>query len=113
MENATEQLLKDLEYGHGSAFKRAQRATPATKLTPALQAELNRLRDEQDLTMGYISKALVYSQRFKDARQHSAILRLIKGGHIDILRVHGQPPEGTFARRDSPFGTSYYWLEVK
>ena len=115
MENVTDQLLADLQHAvRGPDVLRAVRAAPAKKLTPALQAELDRLSDpREDLTMGYLSNVLAYSRLFDNKKRHANILRLIKGGHIQVYKIYQAPPSGTRAARESPYGSAYYILSVE
>jgi hypothetical protein len=82
-------------------------------LTPALEAELDRLRDSRvDRTMGFISNALSYSKQFRsNKKRHTNIVRLIKGGFVRVVQIHGSPPAGSIASQDAPYSDSYYELE--
>lgn len=112
--DVTNRLLSDT-YGPGDHVARVREAKPAKAPLPkTLQEELDRLRDPQtDRTMGFVARALAYSGQFRGkASKHTAVIRLIKGGFVRIIEHYGQPPVGTIARRDSPFGDRYYELEV-
>lgn len=115
MEDVTDKLLGDIRYAiRGDDVKRVQNAAPAKSITPALEAELDRLRDPRtDCTMGYISNALAYANSLRrDKRRHANIIRLIKGGFVRVVRVDGSPPAGSHAAHDARFSHSYYKLEV-
>lgn len=112
MDDLTEKLLREAEYAPGLAAARVRKAAPAKTLTPSLQKSLETLQNEVDRSMGYISNALAYSHRFRNAREHSNLIRLIKGGFVGVSLAEGPPPHGTIAHRDSRFSDRYYWLEI-
>lgn len=45
-------------------------------------------------------------------RDHTNLIRLIKGGHVRVCEVPGPPPAGTVAHRETPDAYRYYVLHV-
>jgi hypothetical protein len=113
LDEVTAELLRDASYGPGEHAARVAAAKPATNLqgSPTLATALEQLRRQPDRTMGFISKALAYSKAMPSSkRDHANLIRLIKGGFVKARKVNGPPPEGSTARRDSPYGDRYYEL---
>lgn len=112
MEDVTKELIRDAESGPGPKSALVARAKPAKTLTPSLVDALQAFA-LTDGTMGYISKALAYSRLMpSQASKHAALIRLIKGGHIRVYRVKGEPPTNSTAKRDSPWSSEYYVLRT-
>lgn len=114
--DVTEKLLLEVERGaylaaSSPGTRRALRAASAKKLDANLRAELEILCREYDRTMGYVSRVLIYSRIFRTPKQHSNLLRLIKGGFIRIVQVDEPPPSDTRAKRESPYSDRYFVLE--
>jgi hypothetical protein len=115
LDEVTAELLRDASYGPGEHPVRVAAAKPATDLqgSPTLAAALEQLRRQPDRTMGFISKALAYSKAMPSSkRDHANLIRLIKGGFVKVRKVNGPPPEGSTARRDSPYGDRFYELYI-
>ena len=107
--DVTEEVLRDSSYGPGEYTTRVARAKPARDQTPQLIELLAEWERRYDKTMGSVSKPLAYSKAMPTSkRDHTNLIRLIKGGHLRVFEVGGPPPGGTVAERDSPYGTRYY-----
>lgn len=111
--DVTAKLLSDASYGPGDLPRLVASAKPARELTATLAATLESLRRRADRSVGFVSKALAYSKAMPSSkREHANLIRLIKGGYVHVCEVAGAPPPDSIARRDSPYGTSYYVLYV-
>lgn len=101
-------------YGPGENPKRVRDAKPAFKLTPALVAFLEAWRRPSDKTVGFVSQPLAYARTITGSRKsyHTNMVRLIKGGNINICEVHAPPPEGSNAFRDARYGDRFYFLKA-
>lgn len=111
--DVTTNLLSDSSYGPGDLPRLVATAKPARELTPALAATLESLRRRSDRSVGFVSKALAYSKAMPSSkREHTNLIRLIKGGYVHVCQVTGAPPSDSLARRDAPYGTSYYLLHI-
>ena len=111
--DVTDELLKEIEFATGSYAKTANRAAPAkVPLTKSLRELFEELLQEPDLTMGYISRPLLYSRLMGKAKRHANIIRLIKGGFISVIQSDGPPPHDTRAHREAFHSQKYYQLEL-
>ena len=108
VEDVTEYVLRDSSQGPGDNPARVSKAKGAKTLTPTLQVTLDEWNRTSDRSLGYTSKALAYGFRYMKPSTHSNMLRLIKGGHLKVCRVHARPPSGSNAYSGSPYGESYY-----
>lgn len=104
-----EELSKSME-GPGDYVKRVAKAKPAKQLTPTLQATLDRWNRSNDKSIGFISKPLAYGFRFMRPSEHSNMIRLLKGKQLRLCRIDAKPPEGSSARKDSPYGDRYFLI---
>lgn len=100
--------------GPGDYVKRVHQAKPAFSLTPTLQAFLEKLRAPGDKTIGRISNTLAYARAITGSTPsyHSRMVRLIKGGHIQLCEVSAPPPVGSNAHRDAPYGDRFLFMKV-
>lgn len=112
--DVTRNLLDYSSQGSGERPRLVASARPARELTPTLSSALDRLRATPDRTMGYTSKPLAYSGPFRylGKRDHTNLIRLIRGGCVHVCEVLGAPPHGSVAYRDSPYGDRYYVLHL-
>lgn len=109
--DVTTQLLSEASYGPGDLPRLVAAAKPARELTPTLAVTLESLRRRSDRSVGFISKALAYSKAMPNSRrEHANLIRLIKGGYVHVCAMTGAPPLGSSALRDSPYGTSQYYV---
>lgn len=108
MKDVTAELL-DRVSGPGPYVALVKRAKGAKNLTPALTATLAKVLANDDRTFGAISNALAYSRTLRSYGKsgHANLIRLIKGGHLRIIRHDGSPPPGSNARRDAPYDSPY------
>lgn len=115
MEDVTDKLLYELQYAaRGEDVKRALRAAPAKKLTPALEAEIAYLQDPRtDLTMGRLSNVLAYSDMFRhNKKRHTNLIRLMKGGFVRVFQHNGSPPDGSRAAHEARYTHGYYTIDI-
>jgi hypothetical protein len=100
--------------GPGDYVKRVQQTRPAFSLTPTLTAFLEKLRAPSDKTVGRVSNALAYGRGITGSKPsyHTNMIRLIKGGHVQVCEVAAPPPAGSNAHRDAPYGDRFYFLKV-
>lgn len=111
--DVTAQVLADSSHGPGDLPRLVASAKGARELTPSLATTLEGLRRRSDRSVGFISKALAYSKAMPSSkREHANLIRLIKGGYVHVCAVAKAPPPDSVARRDSPYGTSYYVLHL-
>jgi hypothetical protein len=110
VKDVTDELIRDSSSGPGEYVARVAKAKPARNQTPQIIEALAEWERRSDKTMGRVSKALAYSRSLPThkPREHSNFIRLIKGGHLRVCEVNAPPPEGSNAKRDSPYGASYY-----
>jgi hypothetical protein len=108
MEDVTKKLLADT--GTGPDAKRMLKAKPAKALDDRLMAVIQSLR-AADVTMGFVSKPLVYSHLFrsKPIAIRTALYRLLKGNFLVVLQHREAPAEDSYARRDTPYGNDRYY----
>jgi len=107
----TAEVLRDSSHGPGAATKRVSLARPAREQTPQLMELLASWERRDDKTMGSISKPLAYSRALPTSlRDHSNLIRLIKGGHLRVYEIAGPPPEGSVAKLDSPYGNLRHYI---
>jgi hypothetical protein len=111
--DVTGRLIQEV-YGPGEYAKRAREAKPAFKLTPTLVKFLEAWRRPSDKTVGFVSQPLVYSNAFvrPSKSHHTNMVRLVKGGNINVCEVHAPPPEGSNAYRESRYGDRFYFLKA-
>lgn len=108
--DVTDELLKESSYGPGAYCARVAKAKPAKELTPTLAEALSRF-ERTDRTMGFVSKPLAYSHAMpRGAREHSELIRLVKGGYVKVYKISGKPPSDSTAQRDSPYGVHGYYV---
>ena len=111
--DVTAELLHESSQGPGENVARVARAKGAKALSPTLTDTLASVMARVDNTMGFISKPLAYSRAMGQSKsEHTNIIRLLKGGHLRIVKIDEPPPHGTIAHRDSPYGDRYYVLEA-
>ena len=114
--DVTDLLLDESARGPGEKSRTVAEAKPARDIsrTPTLETALQALRALPDKTMGFISKPLAYGRPFRylGKRDHTNLIRLIKGGHVRVYEVSRRPPPGSGAHLDSPYGDRYYVLHV-
>lgn len=109
VKDVTDELLRDASSGPGEYVARVAKAKPAKNQTPTLIDALATWEAQPDKTMGFTSKALAYNRALTRSKtHHSNMIRLIKGGHLRVCEVNAAPPEGSNAKRDSPYGDRYY-----
>lgn len=96
--------------GPGDYIKRVREAKPATKLTPTLQTTLDTWNRRADKTLPNVSSVLAYGFRYIKPREHINLIRLIKGKRLRLCRINGRPPDGSEAKRQSPYGDWYFLL---
>jgi len=94
----------------GTYIRRVQAAKPATKLTPTLQATLDEWNRRADKSLPFVSRVLAYGFRYMKPSQHANMIRLIKGKHLRLCQVSAPPPEGSNARRETPYSDHFYLL---
>ncbi len=113
VEDVTGDLIRHTA-GPGDYVKRVQQARPAFSLTPTLAAFLEKLRAPSDKTVGRVSNVLAYGKTITGPRPsyHTNMIRLIKGGHVQVCEVAAPPPAGSNAHRDTPYGDRFYFLKV-
>lgn len=109
VEDVTEEQIASVS-GPGEKVKLVRDAKPATKLTPTLQQTLDEWNRKSDKSLGLISNVLAYGFRFTKPREHSNLIRLIKGGKLRLCRVHAPPLDGSNAKSSSPYSDRYYIL---
>src|SRR4029077_3800812 len=113
--DVTARLLRESAEGPGDLPRLVAMARPAKNVaeTPTLAATLSNLSSRYDRSMGFISKPLAYSSAMRGSkREHSNLIRLIKGGYVHVCQMDAAPPSDSIARRDSPYGDRYYVLHV-
>lgn len=113
VEDVTGYLIRSAA-GPGDYVKRVQQAKPAFSLTPTLTALLEKLRAPGDKTVGHISNTLAYGKAITGPRPsyHTNMIRLIKGGHVQVCEVSAPPPAGSNAHRETPYANRFYFLKV-
>jgi hypothetical protein len=113
MQDVTEKLLQNCS-GPGEYVRRVLAAKPVKTLTPTLSRTLDELRSSSDLTMGFVSNVLAYSELMRKSKSWNRdLIRLIKGGFVRVMLVSECPSPGYRAFREAPYGDWYYVLEVK
>jgi hypothetical protein len=110
VEDRTQEAIDDSSIGPGEHVERVRKAKPAKQLTPTLQATLDAWNHRADKTLPNVSKVLAYGFRYIKPSQHSNLIRLIKGSKLRLCRIEGKPPEGSEAKRQSPYGDRYFIL---
>lgn len=103
-----EELAKVAGAMRSDYVNRVIKAKPAKQLTPTLQATLDAWNRRSDKSLGFTSNALAYGFRFMKPSEHSNIIRLLKGGKLRMCRIDRPPPEGSEAKRGSPYGDRYF-----
>ena len=113
VQDVTSELIRRVA-GPGDYVKRVHETRPAFRLTPTLLAFLERWRAPSDKTMGWVSNALAYSRAVTGQQKsyHTSMIKLIKGGNINVCEVAAKPPTGSNAHRESPYGDRFYFLKV-
>jgi hypothetical protein len=106
-EDVTERELAKVS-GPGEKVKLVQSAKPATKLTPSLQEMLDRWNSQSDKSLGFTSNVLAYGFKYTKPREHTNLIRLIKGGKLRVCQVDAPPPPGSNAKSASPFADRYF-----
>ncbi len=97
VEDVTDYVLQDSSNGPGENPRRVATAKPAKALTPSLQATFDAWNRRSDRSIGYTSKALAYGFKYMPKREHANMIRLVKGRHLRVCRVHTKPPAGSNA----------------
>lgn len=100
--------------GPGDYVKRVHNTRPAFSLTPTLSAFFEKFREPSDKTIGRISNPLAYARAItgSKASYHTNMIRLIKGGHIQMCEVAAPAPAGSNAHRDAPYGDRFYFMRA-
>ncbi|MBV8722249.1 MAG: hypothetical protein JO277_08875 [Candidatus Eremiobacteraeota bacterium] len=113
VEDVTGYLIRNTS-GPGDYVKRVQQTKPAFRLTPSLEAFLEKLRAPSDKTIGRISNTLAYARAITGSKPsyHTNMIRLIKGGNIQVCEVAAPPPAGSNAHRETPYNDRFYFLKV-
>lgn len=116
MEDVTTKLLSDLRSALGKDASRLRKVKPASlPLSESLLAVIKQLQNPRnDNTLGFISNALAYSSHFrsKPKKYQDDIVRLLKAGVLLVIKVVDKPPHRSFAEIDTPYGTSFYNIEI-
>ncbi len=108
-EDVTERELGKVN-GPGDRVKRVKDAKPATKMTPTLQATLDDWNRKSDKSLGFTSNMLAYGFDYIKPREHTNMIRLIKGGKLRVCEISAPPPTGSNAKRHSPYADRYFIL---
>lgn len=100
--------------GPGDYVKRVRETRPALSLTPALQAFFEKWRVPSDKTIGRISNTLAYARAITGHKPsyHTSMIKLIKGGSINVCEVRAAPPQGSRAHTETPHADSFYLLKA-
>jgi hypothetical protein len=94
--------------GPGEKVRLVIKAQPAKQITPTLQTTLDAWNRKSDKSIGLTSNALAYGFRFMKPREHSNMIRLLKGKHLRMCRIDKPPPQGSNAHSSSPYGLGYF-----
>lgn len=110
MPKSTDVTERELSKVHGPGEKAAlvQKAKPAKTLTPTLQATLDEWNRKSDKSLGFVSNVLAYGFKWIKPREHTNMIRLIKGGHLRVCEIDAKPPTGSNAHSGSPYGDRYF-----
>ena len=102
--DVTDRALREAESGPGPYCARVRRARPATA------ADLGVI--PADPTLGHWSSVLAYGvPQHTRPREHSRLIRQLRGGHVRLVRHDTPPPAGSRAAIETPHATHYYVLE--
>lgn len=112
VEDVTEVAIRDSSSGPGETIARVVRAKGSKTITPGMQSVLDRLNHQSDNTVGGWARVLAYAMPWNHATKtdHTNFVRLVKGGHVRLCRVHGKAPAHSNAGKPGGGGENSYYI---
>ena len=110
MDDVTQYMVDSVRMGVGTCATMAA-LKPADRLTPARRKVLTKV---DGMRLEYVSKAVVYAKtvRALPTREHKALIALLFGGYVRVVRERGPLPGAHSQGRVGAHETCHYVLRV-
>jgi hypothetical protein len=99
IEDDSERLLAEVRHYRSPTYAWLSATKPARTYGKTHDAVLARV--DRGMSLGYIANALIFGPRYLSRSEHKALVQLVQGGRLRVLRVSGSdierfppPPRG-------------------